>query len=232
MCYSMGMSRQAIDISGVQFGRWTALERGERRVIGATYWLCRCECGVEREVTAASLRGGISRSCGCWKNELAAERYRAREPSLRQRYLSEHGTWTRMRRRCSNPLDKDWRLYGERGIKACERWDGSFKAFLADMGDKPSPRHSIDRIDNNGDYEPGNCRWATPKEQARNTRRTRLLTYQGQTRCLREWAEVLGMAEQTLSNRIHRGWSVEDALTRPVDKKMSRGLANERERDD
>jgi hypothetical protein len=120
-----------------------------------------------------------------------------------------------MRTRCTNPRFVDWGLYGGRGITICKRWD-SFAAFFADMGPKPSPRHSLDRIDCDGNYEPSNCRWATPKEQARNWKhRNRVLTLGGESLPLSAWAERLGWKRELIRDRLATGWSVESALTIP-----------------
>jgi hypothetical protein len=116
--------------------------------------------------------------------------------------------------RCTNPNNSHFASYGGRGISVCDRWR-DFPTFLADMGEKPVGM-SIDRIDIDGNYEPGNCRWTTAKQQARNKRSTRLLTYDGQTRPLLEWAERLGLNPGTLSDRVYAGWSDEAALTTPV----------------
>ena len=117
-----------------------------------------------------------------------------------------------MKTRCSNPNDKHFDEYGGRGIKVCDRWLNSFENFLADMGEKPSPSHSIDRIKVNGNYEPGNCRWATPEEQARNKRDNRLVTYHNETKCVTEWARELGVWHGVLIKRLNSGMSVEQAF--------------------
>lgn len=119
-----------------------------------------------------------------------------------------------MRRRCNNPNTLDFPTHGGRGISVCKRWD-DFAIFLLDMGRKPSPKHSIDRIDNNGNYEPSNCRWATTGEQAMNTRRTHFVTFNGETMCVKQWAKKLGMKYAKLNMRFHRKWSVRKALTTP-----------------
>jgi hypothetical protein len=121
--------------------------------------------------------------------------------------------------RCERSYHNRFHRYGGRGIRICERWRHDFEAFLADMGPLPGPRYSIERIDNDADYEPGNCRWATPKEQARNTRRNRLVTYAGRTLCVNAWAEELGMNRRTISARLKKGWSPEQALTLPLGSK-------------
>lgn len=126
----------------------------------------------------------------------------------------EFCTWNHIKGRCENPANNQYHNYGGRGIKLCPRWR-DFRNFLADMGAKPSQYHSIDRLNNDGDYEPNNCRWATRKQQTRNTRRNIHLEYHGRTQCLEDWASELGVCAETLRHRIHRGWSVSRALTAP-----------------
>ena len=124
-----------------------------------------------------------------------------------------------MKTRCTNPKTWNYSNYGGRGIKVCEEWNKSFDRFLACMGPKPSSRHSIDRIDNNGNYCPENCRWATAKEQGRNRRINTAVTYKGETRTVAEWSERLGMNVVTLRSRlVILKWSVHDAFTRPIAK--------------
>lgn len=129
---------------------------------------------------------------------------------------AEYRAWSCMRTRCRNPRFVDWHLYGGRGVVVCDRWD-SFSAFFADMGPKPSPKHSLDRYPNpNGNYEPANCRWATPKEQANNwASRNRRVTFRGETLGLAQWAARLGLRRESLRDRLATGWSVEKALTTP-----------------
>jgi hypothetical protein len=124
---------------------------------------------------------------------------------------AEYEIWSQMLRRCSNPRNPNFRYYGERGIVVCERWK-SFQDFLCDMGPRPSPLHSLDRIDNDGNYEPGNCRWATRDEQMRNTRRTQMLTFNGETMCRKDWASRVGLTVDALRGRLRRGWDLSRAL--------------------
>jgi hypothetical protein len=128
----------------------------------------------------------------------------------------EYRIWTLMKDRCLNPSSGSFARYGGRGITICERWRESYAAFLADMGRRPGPGFSIDRIDNAGPYAPENCQWATMIQQARNTRRNKMLTLNGVTRCLAEWAELLSMDPTVLNHRLRLGWSVERALTTPL----------------
>jgi len=121
-----------------------------------------------------------------------------------------------MVQRCTNPNATGYRWYGGRGINVCERWRGSFAAFYTDMGPRPSSKHSIDRVDSNGDYTPDNCRWATAAEQQRNKRSLHKVTYNGESLCLAEWGERTGISRRTIRGRLVSGWSVDGALTEPV----------------
>lgn len=127
----------------------------------------------------------------------------------------EYLSWAGMIQRCTNPKNYGYRYWGGRGIAVCERWR-KFQNFLADMGTKPSHRHSIDRINNNGNYEPGNCRWATMSEQRLNSTTTRWLTFRGVTQPMKDWAHAVGLSYKTLSDRLQRGWSVEKAISTPT----------------
>ncbi len=127
----------------------------------------------------------------------------------------EYRAWNQMIQRCHNANNPMFRYYGGRGIHVCDRWRASFSDFFSDMGERPSARHSLDRKDNNGDYCPENCRWATRSQQARNTRVIPLLSFQGVSLCVADWADRLGFKKHTLHNRLVYGWSVEEALTTP-----------------
>lgn len=169
---------------GDEFGRLTVLREVEERTTHGRKYLCWCDCGGEVEVLGSHLRGGLIRSCGCLRREVAsaaalgdqlgATRRGGRNATHRQSSPPSptYYSWLSMRVRCRNPNNRDWKLYGGRGITVCERWDSSFENFLADMGERPAGT-SIDRIDGDGNYEPGNCRWATPAEQTANRRAIR-----------------------------------------------------------
>lgn len=139
---------------------------------------------------------------------------RKRGFSLKREFRSEHNSWRAMHERCTNPRYRKFGLYGGRGIRVCDRWV-SFREFLKDMGRKPSPSHSIDRIDNDGNYEPGNCRWATHKEQIQNSSIVRRLTANGKTMCISDWSKETGLTLATIVHRLRRGWSEEKALSVP-----------------
>lgn len=175
------------------------------------WWLLRCDCGNDREAPAYLLREGRVTSCGC----LALEQARAQGLSNRTHGATktlEYKSWCHVKDRCTNPRAKKFPSYGGRGIKVCERWLKSFEAFFADMGQRPSPQHSIDRINNDGNYEPGNCRWATKKEQSRNQRTSVFFEHDGQRKTLGEWAEHFGVGISTASQRWRRGYSFHEVF--------------------
>jgi hypothetical protein len=202
------------------FERWTVLEFVGRENQKKIY-RCECECGTVRSVIGASLRSGASRSCGCLSREITAEHRRrstthghARKGKITRTFRA----WAAMIRRCGDPEHAAYAWYGGRGITVCASWTGpsGFATFLKDMGEVPSGL-SLDRADNNGPYSPENCRWVTQTRQQRNRRSNRLLTLNGRTQTLIEWAEETGIHRQTIKMRIDRcGWSVERALTEPV----------------
>lgn len=200
------MSTKRIDLTGQRFGTLTVIsEVPERNKNGHIVYNVICDCGKEKQVLGASLRYGGSRSCnkcylltgshGMWKSK-------------------EFNTWQSMKDRCSNPNNPRYKNYGARGIKVCDAWIKDFSQFFKDMG--YSQGLTIDRIDVNGNYEPSNCRWATPKLQARNRTNNISYTYNGSTKCMAEWCEILNMATSTFGNRIKRGWSIERIIETPV----------------
>lgn len=177
-------------------------------------WKCQCECGTVKNIRSCNLQRGGSLSCGCVAREKS--RQRATHGYARGgKTPREYWVWVSMHQRCENENNKSFRNYGGRGIKVCERWE-SFGEFMNDMGYRPSSRHTIERIDNDGHYSPDNCRWATRHDQSRNTRQNHLIAFNGTTQCLADWAYQLGMSFNTLEKRLRDGWTEEDALTTPV----------------
>lgn len=200
-----------IDLVGKTFGRWTVLERADNAKGGSARWLCRCSCGTEGTIISGKLNNGHSTSCGCKRRDVSAVVHATHRKTATPVYKS----WAGMRARCENPNNQDYSSYGGRGITVDPRWRDSFEVFYADMGDPP-PGTSIDRVDNDLGYFPGNTRWATPIEQANNKRNNVLLSFDGRVQSLAEWARETGIWYYTLRKRLRMGWNVEKALTTPV----------------
>ena len=195
------------DLTGMVFGRLTVINLHDRA--GAIRWHCRCECGNETISTASHLASGAAKSCGCLSREKFIDRSRTHGLSR----SPEYGIWNAMRQRCENPNNKSYARYGGKGITVCQRWTGSFEAFLTDMGPRPSPNHSLDRIDGTRSYEPGNVRWATMTEQNRNRGDNHILVHNGESRSIAEWSERTGISVSAIRCRLRRGWSIDDTLT-------------------
>lgn len=208
--------RKLADITGNRYGRLVAVAYSHQNKKTLYCWLCRCDCGKECIVTYTHLKSGHTRSCGCLAvitNTTHGDSggSKKREP--------EYTAFAAMLRRCSDTKSRHYPRYGGRGIRVCDEWNGFeyYPSFLAHVGRRPSDQHSLDRYPNlDGNYEPGNVRWATREEQAQNTSKNVYLTYNGLTLCLCEWARRCGFANATLNNRIKRGWDLERALTTPV----------------
>lgn len=207
------------DLTGQQFGRLTVIRRGEsqrdydegrKRKRIRTVWVCQCSCGEETSVLAGSLKSGVTQSCGC----LLKEKDHLKTHDMSK--SSEYRIWVNMKTRCYNPAKKSYPNYGGRGIKVCPQWLNSFETFLADMGARPSVKHTIDRIDNDGPYSPENCQWATWRQQHSNTRQNRFISYGGETLTLAEWSRRLGGNRHLIEKRLRMGWSEEKVVTTPI----------------
>jgi hypothetical protein len=199
-------------VIGSRFTRLVVLsESAESKRRGSRWWTCRCDCGNMATVSTANLNSGNTRSCGC----LLRDVMRVALTTHGRRRTPEYDTWCRMRGRCRNPRNPKYPRYGGRGITICPEWD-DFAVFYRDMGPRPSPRHSLDRIDNDGPYASWNCRWATPTEQARNQSSNRPITYAGRTMTISAWSAEIGITGTAIYNRLLRGWSIERAVTTPL----------------
>ena len=224
--YKSGVYR--VDITGKTFAKLTVL-RHDRTEKKKTYWWVRCECGVEKAMRSDAFVGGKAKSCGCHSRYAPGH-----PPTTRTHGQSRTATyraWKKMRDRCQNEKDRQYSYYGGRGIYVCRRWDTSAEAFLDDMGLRPSPSLSIDRMNNSGGYTcgkhelcddcreknaPANCRWATDREQAQNKRNNRNIEAFGETHCVTEWSRRLSIDTQVLFGRLNRGYTLEQAIAEPV----------------
>ena len=193
----------AADLSGRIFGRWRVVRRSSPvHKCRAIRWECVCDCGAVRTVLGATLRRGESSSCGCLQKEQQAARH-TKHGAIDTK---EYSSWKAAIARCERQTHKAYRHYGARGIYVCAEWRHDFPRFLADMGPRPVGM-TLDRIDMHGPYAPWNCRWATIRTQARNTRQNRFLTYNGETLCVRDWAERIGVTATCLYRRLNHGQS-------------------------
>lgn len=198
------------NLTGQKFGRLTVIEQAGRKC-GSILWRCKCECGGEAFCMSSNLRNGNSRSCGC----LRKENFKYDHTTHGLSATPEYQVWKNMIERCTNPDDHIFHFYGGRGIRVCERWLKSVEDFVKDMGPRPTPKHMIERINNSGNYEPTNCRWATRKEQANNKRNNIRLKLGDTEMTLQQWSEKLGVSHWMLRQRLKLGWSIERALTEP-----------------
>lgn len=188
-----------------RFGRIIAIEILERRG-SSYYWICECDCGRRKVIRGSHLASGRTKSCGCLNRELVATRSKKHGCAVRDMHTPEYSTWHRMKWRCANKTVEN---YGAKGVLVCDRWMESFEDFYKDMGKKPTAGHTIDRIDSDGDYEPNNCRWATPREQARNRSNSRYVEYYGETVYLSDLCARLGIKYKSAHNSLRNGNSVE-----------------------
>lgn len=203
-----GTAHKLVGLDGDRFGRLVVLafDHGDGR---RSWWRVRCDCGALSLARADALKRGAVTSCGCAHADAVT--------THGMTGTAEHRAWQNMIDRCHNPNSTSWRNYGGRGITVCSAWRSDFESFVGDVGCRPSPRHSIDRIDNDGNYEPGNVRWATMRQQSRNRRTCRFVEYGGRRMPVAELAERVGMPEELLRSRLSDGWAVADAVAlRPL----------------
>lgn len=210
----------AIDITGQKFNRLTAIKRVGTNKDGRPIWLFKCDCGNEHTVSSKDVRSGHSKSCGCYATDILVRRnYRHGNSKRGQKTTKEYSVWTGITNRVKNGNPLNRKYYKDKGITICQRWSSKnpdgFVNFLSDMGAIPSNEHQIDRIDPNGNYEPGNCRWVTRVEQMNNTTSNRRHTLHGVTKTQEEWGRDAGINGSIICKRLKRGWDLESALTTP-----------------
>lgn len=222
----IALPRRVKDIRGQKFNRWTVKEYAGTDGKYAL-WKCICECGAEKTHRAINLRKSATKSCGCLRFE-----NKGRAPTHGMTNTMEFRIWGGIKARIFNPKVHNYADYGGRGIKLHQPWADSFEQFFSDVGPCPGSEYSLDRFpDQNGNYEPSNVRWATHKQQSRNKRNNRLVTYRGETMPLSAWSERLGFRKMTLRNRLMADWSIEDAMTEPEKEKVLRRPRRKRRTD-
>lgn len=202
------------NIIGKKINRFTIIESAGKDKYRNILWLCVCECGKTKIIRNSSLLSEKTKSCGCLRSENGYKKSQSNIKhghSKRKNKSRIYIIWESMIQRCTNPNRISYDNYGGRGISVCDKWK-NFENFLLDIGEPPTEKHSLDRIDNDGNYCPENCRWATRKEQARNTRKNKFINFNGKMWCISELAEKYNIAPSTLFSRINRGISVHEAL--------------------
>ena len=189
-----------------------------RDASGCKIGLFRCNykgCANEFQTTIIYIKNNRIKSCGCLQKEKAKETCIKRNTTHNASYTKEFRIWVKIKERCYGDYCKEYKYYGSRGIIMCDRWLNSFENFLEDMGKRPSDKHTIDRIDNNGNYTPENCKWSTMKEQCRNRRNNHFLLFNNELKTISEWSEITGLSISAINGRIKRGWVMEEMLTIP-----------------
>lgn len=209
------MPAKMIDLTGCVFGRLTVIRSEGTNIHGSYLWLCKCECGNTKIIDGAELRRGGTKSCGCLNRDVHRDRLYTHGASKTRTYKE----WQKMKERCLGRTDYTKKHYLDRDIKVCEQWVGDFQTFydhVSELDNFGEPGYSLDRINNEQNYEPGNVRWADPITQANNRSNNIVLTYNGETHTQAEWARIVGIKYSTLQRRILDGWDVERALMTPV----------------
>lgn len=195
------------DKTGRRFGRLTVVSLGPKSYGRLTTWVCHCDCGNQTTVPSHKLVGGHTKSCGCLGRDVTSEWSRTHGATIgrrhsRRRIPPEYHAWCGAKTRCCNPTNRAYADYGGRGITMCEQWRNDYARFRCDMGPRPSARHSLDRIDVNGNYEPGNCRWATRRQQSQNVRSNITITVDGRALVLRDAAREFNVAYLALYKAV------------------------------
>jgi len=210
------MKRKKANIqSGDKYSRLTIIKEIEKKQYNRQF-LCKCDCGNETTVSSSQLLKGDAKSCGCLRREVTAQRNRKEKTTHGLSKTRVYGIWERMLSRCSNSEDKNYCNYGARGIKVCDEWKDVTIFYDWAISNGHQKGLTIERIDNDGNYEPNNCKWIPRKDQNKNRRMNRQITYKGETKNLTEWSKVTGINRKTLETRLKNGWVVERALTTPV----------------
>lgn len=214
-CLQAEVRRARLDLTGNRYGRLVVLEpipdHALRRNIDGFLchaWLCQCKCGNRVTIETNKLRSGNTKSCGCYRREFTTSKNTIHGHSRRGAYTS----WLGAKARCTKTTNRAWRHYGGRGITMCAAWVNDFRAFLHDMGERPLG-HSLDRINNAKGYEPGNCRWATSRQQSQNRSVTCYLEHDGHRRSMSEWSRLTGLHPSSIRGRLAAGWTIAETLT-------------------
>lgn len=203
------------DITGKAYGRLVVTGYAGRWIHWKSCWHVDCSCGKSFITVGNLLKMDRVKSCGCLARDILSARSVTHGQARRGNHHKLYCVWVGMRSRCSDPTSQSYPAYGGRGIKVCSSWEASFDRFLSDMGDRPSLKHSIDRIDNNGNYEPGNCRWVTREVQVKNKRNNRFVEINGERMIVADWSRKTGVHQSLICGRLNFGWRPIDAVSLP-----------------
>ena len=210
------MNIKESDIAGLKYGRLTVIKEVNPRKRSRVFQ-CECSCGKTKDINMGSLRGGLTKSCGCLRDEINTKR----ETKHGLRYQPMYGTYNDIKARCLNKKRRGYAGYGGRGIKIHSEWEDSPKSFFdyiaSELGERPEGQ-TLDRINNDGNYEPGNLKWSTPRQQCNNQRTNKHITFNGETLTMAQWSRRTNIRKDVIAGRLRYGWSVERALTTPASK--------------
>jgi len=221
------------DLVGQRFGRLMVLyDTGKRKKNGNVVWHCQCDCGNELDVRSGDLVSIHTTSCGCYQRQRTAEAHTVHGMTRGEKIRPIYQTWRAILQRCENPNASNYKNYGFRGIKVCDEWHKLIPFCDWALANGWKKGLQLDRIDNDGNYEPCNCRWATPQENNRNKRNNRMITFAGKTQCIAAWSDDTGIERHTLWARINRCcWPIERALTEPVKRRKRKETYEKQRRD-
>ncbi len=206
-----------LNLEGRKFNRLLVIKRGPNTTQGKAAWICLCDCGKTVTVRSVSLTRGYSGSCGCFQKEIIAKLNFKHGDCVVGHESRLYHIWHGIKQRCNDPESCNYKNYGRRGISLCSEWSENYLPFYEwSINNGYREDLSIERIDNNGNYEPLNCTWATAREQSLNKRTNRLISFNGETKTISQWSEIYGVDKRNLRWRIERGWSAEQAITTPL----------------
>ena len=197
------------NIAGKKFNKLTAISFDSVSNSGNHKWLFSCECGNKKVILKSHAKSGHTKSCGCYNSDLTIKRNTKHNNCKRIGRSKAYSTWSSIKKRCYNFNQSNYERYGARGIKVCDKWVESFENFLEDMGEPPTAEHSIDRINNNGDYEPSNCKWSSVEEQANNKRNSIIITFNNKKQTLAQWCRELNLNYKSTYKKVRNNKSIE-----------------------
>ena len=213
-----GITKIVEDLTGRIFGKLKVLHIGERAKNSHIQWLCECECGNEKLILGSSLRSKRTNSCGCYRSQEAKRNNTKNKTTRRKINPMEYVVWQSVKQRCYDSKCVSYEYYGGRDIKVCDRWLESFENFYEDMGERPTDKHKLGRLDIQKNYEPSNCKWTLKTLRLNIGKNSRYLTVDGETKTMKEWSIISGIRYGAIKDRVNRGWEHKEAIFKPTGK--------------